>query len=80
MTTVNLSIPFESLVQAIQSLNLEEQQKLLEILEEQIFAAEEEWENSPEILKEVTEARQAYQLGDFQTIEEFITDQFQPNL
>jgi len=80
MTTVNLSIPFESLVQAIQSLNLEEQQKLLEILEEQIFAAEEKWENSPEMLKEVSEARQAYQLGDFQTIEEFVTDEYQPNL
>lgn len=80
MTTVNLSIPFESLVQAIQSLSLEEQQKLLEILDEQIFAAEEEWENSPEILKEVTEARQAYQLGDYQTIEDFMTDDFQPNL
>lgn len=77
MTTVNLSIPFESLVNAIQSLSLEDQQKLLEILEDQIFEAEEEWENSPEILAEVEEARQAYQAGDYQTIEEFISNQSQ---
>ncbi|MBR8826993.1 MAG: hypothetical protein DSM107014_03645 [Gomphosphaeria aponina SAG 52.96 = DSM 107014] len=69
MKTINISIAFESLVSAIKSLNLEEQQKLLEILEEQIFAAEEEWENSPEIIAEVEEARQAYQAGDYQTIE-----------
>jgi hypothetical protein len=77
MTTVNLSIPFESLVNAIQSLSLEDQQKLLEILEDQIFESEEEWENSPEILAEVEEARQAYQAGDYQTIEEFISHQSQ---
>jgi hypothetical protein len=75
MTTVNLSIPFESLVKAIQSLNLEEQQKLLEILEDRILDAEEQWENSSEMLTEVEEARQAYLTGDYQTIEEFMTQQ-----
>lgn len=72
MTTVNVSITFESLVKAIESLSLEEQQKLREILEDKIFAAEEEWENSPEILAEVEEAKRAYQTGDYQTIEDFM--------
>jgi len=74
MTTINLSIPFESLTQAIQSLSWEEQQKLLEILEKQNLESEEAWENSPEILAEVQEARQAYQSGDYQTLEEFFSD------
>ena len=73
MTTINLSIPFESLTQAIQSLSWEEQQKLLEILEKQNLDSEEAWENSPEILAEVEEARQAYQSGDYQTLEEFLS-------
>jgi hypothetical protein len=73
MTTVNVSISFESLVTAIQSLSLENQKKLLEILEDKIFEAEEEWESSPEILAEIEEARQAYQAGDYQTIEEFMS-------
>ena len=73
MTTINLSIPFESITQAIQSLGWEEQQKLLEILEKQNLDSEEAWENSPEILAEVEEARQAYQSGDYQTLEEFLS-------
>lgn len=73
MTTINLSILFESLTQAIQSLGWEEQQKLLEILEKQNLDSEEAWENSPEILAEVEEARRAYQSGDYQTLEEFLS-------
>ena len=63
--TVNLQIPFESLVKAIQSLSLEAQHKLLEILEARIFEAEEEWENNPEIIAEVEEARRDYEVGDY---------------
>ncbi|MDJ0573596.1 MAG: hypothetical protein QNJ65_00335 [Xenococcaceae cyanobacterium MO_234.B1] len=73
-TTVNLQIPFESLVQAIQSLSLEDQHKLLEILEDRIFEAEEEWENSPEIIAEVEEARRDYEAGDYVTLDEFISN------
>jgi len=35
-------------------------QQLLEVLEDQIFNAEAELENSPEVLAEVAEARKAY--------------------
>ncbi len=73
-TTVNLQIPFQSLVQAIQSLSLEDQHKLLEILEDQIVKVEEKWENSPEIIAEVEQARRDYQTGDYVTIEEFMAN------
>ncbi len=75
MTSINLSIHFEALVKAIKSLDLEQQQQLLEILEEQIFESEEEWENTPEIIAEVEEAKKAYQSGDYLTLEEFIAGQ-----
>ncbi|MEM8503261.1 MAG: hypothetical protein AAF716_08930 [Cyanobacteria bacterium P01_D01_bin.1] len=40
-TTVNLQIPIESLISAINMLASEDQQKLLEVLEQRIFEAEE---------------------------------------
>ncbi len=40
-TTINLKITFESLTEAIKSLDLTQKQQLLEILEQQIFQAEE---------------------------------------
>jgi hypothetical protein len=40
-TTINLKITFESLTEAIKSLDLSQKQQLLEILEQQIFQAEE---------------------------------------
>ncbi|WP_107666762.1 hypothetical protein [Cyanothece sp. BG0011] len=75
MTSVNGSIPFETLVETIKSLDLRQQQELLEILEEQMFEAEEDWENSEEIIAEVEEAKKAYQAGDYLTLEDFISSQ-----
>jgi hypothetical protein len=77
--TVNLQISFEALVEAIATLDMQNKQQLLEILENQIFDAEEdEMENSPEVLEEVAEARKAYQAGDYQTLEEYIASRAQP--
>lgn len=69
--TVRFQVPFESLIEAIASLNLEEKRQLLEILEEHIFAAEEDlMEQDPQVLAEIEEARKAYHDGDYQTIHE----------
>ena len=77
MTTINLSVPFESLVTAIRSLTWNEQQQLLKLLEEQMFESEEAWEDSPEIVAEIQQAREAYQAGDYQTLEEFMPNKSQ---
>ncbi|MBO1069024.1 MAG: TraB/GumN family protein [Dolichospermum sp. DEX189] len=68
MTVVNLQIPFESLIAAISSLNLQEKHQLLEDEEDLI-------EQNPQIISEIAEARQAYQNGDYQTIQEYIANQ-----
>jgi hypothetical protein len=73
--SINLQVSFESLVGAIASLNAENKRQLIEILEDQLFEAEEEMENHPEVLAEVAEARKAYQAGDYQTIQEYIASQ-----
>jgi hypothetical protein len=77
MTTINLSVPFESLVTAIRSLTWNEQQQLLKLLEEQMFESEEAWEDSPEIVAEIQQVREAYQAGDYQTLEEFMSNKSQ---
>ena len=74
MTTVNISIPFETLIEAVKSLELTQQQELLAIIENQMETVEDEWENSEEIIAEVKSSRQAYQQGDYQTLDEFMTN------
>ncbi|NCR39975.1 MAG: hypothetical protein GPJ21_08920 [Microcystis aeruginosa W13-11] len=71
-----MQVSLESLIEAIAILDLGVKRKLMEIIEDQIFEAEEDvMENDPEVLAEVEEARKAYQIGDYQTIQEYITNQ-----
>ncbi|MBD1809113.1 hypothetical protein H6F98_27195 [Microcoleus sp. FACHB-SPT15] len=75
LETVRLQIPFESLVDAISSLGLEEKRRLWQLLEEEIAQAEEDLlEEDPTIQAEIEEARTAYQTGDYQTIEEYMAN------
>ncbi|CAD5916291.1 hypothetical protein PCC9214_00363 [Planktothrix tepida] len=71
-TTIQVDISFDSLITAIKSLDLSQKRQLLEILEDQIFEAEEELEEDPKIIAEIEEARQAYQRRDYQTIQDYI--------
>ncbi|MGL5795222.1 MAG: hypothetical protein ACRC06_12650 [Waterburya sp.] len=78
MTSVQIQIPFESLIEAITSLDLEKKHQLLEIIEDLVFEAEEKAiEQDLQVIEEVKEARKAYQSGDYQTIQEYIKCQFQ---
>lgn len=73
--TVRLQIPFESLVNAIASLGLEEKHKLWQMLDDEIAEAEEDLlEKDPTFKTEIQEARVAYKIGDYQTIQEYIVD------
>lgn len=75
MTTIKFNVPFESLIEAITSLDLEKKRELLEILEDLVFESEESLEEEPQVLAEIEEARKAYQVGDYQTIQEYIANQ-----
>jgi len=74
MNTINIPISLDALAQAIISLDWDDQQKLRDILEEQLFESEESWENSPEIMAEIAEAKKAYQQGEYQTLSEFVSE------
>ena len=69
---VKLLIPFESLIDSVAELSLEDKRRLWELLEEQVAQAEEEiWEQDPAVQAEIQEARAAYQAGDYVTIDEY---------
>ena len=74
-TTVNLQVPFEFLLQALQTLSPREKYTLLEQLEEDLFQSEDDMENDPIVAVAVLASRQAYQQGDHVTIQDYIASQ-----
>jgi hypothetical protein len=74
--TVKLLIPFQSLVDSVAALSLEEKRRLWELLDEQVAQIEEElWEQDPKVQAEIQEARAAYEAGEYITIDEYIAGQ-----
>ncbi len=73
---VKLVIPFDSLIESIGQLSLEEKRRLWELLDEQIAQAEEElWERDARVQAEISEARAAYEAGDYVTLDEYLAQQ-----
>ncbi|WP_013321160.1 hypothetical protein [Gloeothece verrucosa] len=71
--TVKLQIPFECLIEAITSLNLEEKRHLQEVLEQQIFEQEEAiYEDDLDTITEIQAVRDEYARGEYQTFDEFL--------
>jgi hypothetical protein len=71
--TINLKIPFESLAEVIDSLDLPQKQQLLEILEQQIFEEEEaSYQDDEETLAELQKIRDEYRSGDYVTLEQYL--------
>ncbi len=74
-TTVNLQVPFEFLLQALQTLSPTEKYTLLERLEEDLFQSEDDMESDPIVAAAVLASRQAYQQGDYVTVQDYIARQ-----
>ena len=72
-STIKLQIPFESLVEAISGLDIDQKKQLWEILNEEMANIENDLEESnPRIQSEIEEARKAYESGDYITLEEYM--------
>ncbi len=70
---VKLQLSLEALAEAISSLNLEEKLQLREIIEQQVFEAEEAlYEDDVETHKEIQAIRAEYVDGNSITMEEYI--------
>ena len=74
--TVKMSIPFESLLESISKLKLQDKLRLWKSLNEQLAQIEEEsYEANPTIQSEIREARIAYQAGDYVTLDDYISQE-----
>jgi hypothetical protein len=73
MTTINLQITLDSLVSAIQHLSLEEKREFLEILEQQVFEAEEDkYKDDSATISELEAVRSEYANGEFANFDSFL--------
>lgn len=74
-TTISLQIPIESLISAIDTLTLEDQQKLLEVLEQRIFAAEEAaYQEDDETAAEIRAVQAEYEAGEYSTLDDYLAE------
>lgn len=67
--TVKLEISFQSLLEAISSLEISERYKIWEFLEAELFQKE---EDSPEDIAEIEAARADYNAGDYTTFDRYM--------
>lgn len=67
-------------VKSIAKLRMKDKFRLWELLDEQMAHAEEKaWEEDPSVQAEIQEARTAYQVGDYVTIDEYIAQRHRKN-
>ncbi|BAY65267.1 hypothetical protein NIES22_53700 [Calothrix brevissima NIES-22] len=72
---VKLQLSLEDLAAAISSLNLEEKRHLQDLIEQQIFEAEEAlYEDDAETQAEIQAVRAEYASGDYITINEYVNN------
>ena len=71
--TVNLQISLDALIQAVSTLNIDAKRQLLEVIEQQVFEAEEaEYEEDSKTKAEIEAVQVEYSQGEFMTIDQFI--------
>jgi hypothetical protein len=68
--TVKVGISFQSLLEAVASLDVPEKRKVWELLESELFQDE---EDSPEDVAEIEAARADYKAGHYTTFDEYAT-------
>jgi hypothetical protein len=71
--TLKLHLSLEDLASAIASLTLDEKRQLQEIIEQQIFEAEEAlYSDNPETIAALQAVKAEYATGDYSTMDEYL--------
>lgn len=75
MTTIKLQVSFESLAEAIVSLDLDEKRRLLELLKDNLFQLEEQtYEDDAATLAEMQAVHAEYEAGEYQTLDQYLAN------
>jgi hypothetical protein len=70
---IKLQLSLEHLLEAISSLDLTEKLQIQEMIEQQIFEAEEaQYEDDPETQAEIQAVREEYAAGEYSTFDEYL--------
>ncbi len=73
---IKIDIPFNSLLESIKKLSIEEKFEIWNIINLELDKTEEEFFiKDPQMRLEIKEAKEAYEAGDFLSIDEFINKQ-----
>jgi hypothetical protein len=76
--TVNLSIPFEVLLQTIAQLNSTEKERLWKLLDDELHDDDEDAGVDPQEAEEVAQAYREYEAGDYLTLDEYVAQRARP--
>lgn len=69
--TVQISIPFDSLLEAINTLSMEYKVRIWDMIEEQIIELE---EKDPRFQAQIAQALADYRAGNYITLEEYLAE------
>lgn len=73
-TIVQMQIPFESLIESISRLGLEEKRQIESILGQQIEQTEEDlWDQDPVMQAEIQEAYMDYAMGNYIMLDDYLS-------
>ncbi len=73
--TIKLQLSLDNLIEAITSLDLQEKCSLREVIEQQIFEAEEElYEENSETIAEIQSVRTEYETGEYLTFDGYLAE------
>lgn len=73
--TIKLQLSLDNLIEAITSLDLQEKCSLREVIEQQIFEAEEElYQEDSETVAEIQSVHAEYETGEYLTFDEYLAE------
>jgi len=80
MTTIKLHVSFESLAEAIFSLDVDEKRRLLALLEDNLFQLEEKtYKEDAATLAEMEAVHTEYEMGEYHTLEHYLANRSTPS-
>lgn len=74
--SVKIEIPFDALVTAVSGLSVEEKQRLMDVLDEQLAELEDE---DPAVRAAMAEALADYEAGDYVTLDDYLAEHSKPS-
>jgi hypothetical protein len=70
-----LSLAYSTILKAVRTFSHDEKRKLADALEDELLGEFDEYETSPELIKEINEARAEYKAGKYTTLRKILDNE-----